>query len=88
MSSNGTHSATMTLITNQAQKKKKKNKDLPSGLKESGDEEGGWGRERERKRESAGNPRISAGSLSVFLPQIQPRVGFGQICQTHARIQS
>jgi hypothetical protein len=39
----------------------------------------GGGRERERKREPAGNPRISAGSLSVFRPQIRPSVGFSRI---------
>jgi hypothetical protein len=59
--------------------KKKKNEDPSDSLEDSGDEEARGGRERERKREPAGNPRILARSLSVFQPQIQPSVGFGRI---------
>jgi len=66
----------MTLITIQTQKT---NKDPSGSLKESGDEEGGGERERERKRELSENSRIPAGSLSVFWPQIRPSVGFGRI---------
>jgi hypothetical protein len=44
---------------------KKKTKDPSDGLEESGDEEARGGRERERKREPAGNPRIPAGSLCI-----------------------
>jgi hypothetical protein len=75
--------------TNTIQTQKKKNKDPSGGLEESGDEEAGGARERERKREPAEKSNYSGRILSLYSchksGQAWVLAGSDLICQTHAR---